>query len=43
MARLLSRHPGYLQLVGDFIAADPLAGRRDFLLDALRRAGVSLR
>ena len=43
MRRLLSRHPGYLERVQAFIASDPLAGRRRVILDALDRAGVSLR
>jgi GT2 family glycosyltransferase len=43
MRRLLSRHPGYLERVQAFIAADPLAARRRAILDALDRAGVSLR
>ena len=43
MRRLLSRHPGYLERVQAFIAADPLAGRRGAILDALDRAGVRLR
>jgi GT2 family glycosyltransferase len=42
MNRLLSRHPGYLRRVEEFIAADPLAGRRQAVLDALRRAGVAI-
>lgn len=40
MARLLSRHPGYLDLVSAFIAADPLAGRRGQLVDALTQGGL---
>jgi GT2 family glycosyltransferase len=43
MRRLLSRHPDYLERVQAFIAADPLAARRQVILDALGRAGVSLR
>jgi GT2 family glycosyltransferase len=43
MRRLLSRHPGYLERVQAFIAADPLAERRRVILDALDRAGVPLR
>jgi GT2 family glycosyltransferase len=42
MRRLLSRHPGYLELVQEFIAGDPLAERRDALVQALHRAGVRL-
>jgi GT2 family glycosyltransferase len=43
MRRLLSRHPDYLERVQAFIAADPLAGRRRAIVDALDRAGVRLR
>lgn len=42
MQRLLSRHPGYLELVQDFIREDPLSGRRQEILAALDRAGLSL-
>jgi len=42
MQRLLSRHPGYLEQVQVFIAADPLAPRRRAILDALDRAGCRL-
>jgi GT2 family glycosyltransferase len=42
MRRLLSRHPDYLDLVQAFIAQDPLAGRRQAILDALHRAGLRL-
>ena len=35
MQRLLSRHPAYLEQVQEFIAADPLAARRQELLCAL--------
>jgi GT2 family glycosyltransferase len=42
MRRLLSRHPDYLEQVQHFIAEDPLAGRRQAILDALERAGVRL-
>jgi GT2 family glycosyltransferase len=42
MRRLLARHPGYLRLVQDFIAADPLSARREALLAALDEAGVGL-
>ena len=42
MERLLSRHPGYLAEVQSFIAADPLAPRRDALLHALERASVAM-
>jgi hypothetical protein len=40
MQRLLSRHPGYLELIREFIAADPLAGRRRELVTAVRNAGL---
>lgn len=39
MSRLLALHPSYLQQVQDFISADPLARRRNELLDALAGAG----
>ena len=42
MERVLSRHPGYLGLVQEFIAADPLSGRRKELVSALHEAGVEL-
>jgi len=42
MRRLLSRHPGYLEIVQDYIAADPLAVRRTALVSALSTAGISL-
>jgi len=42
MQRLLSRHPGYLDEVQAFIAADPLASRRRAILEALGRVGLSL-
>jgi GT2 family glycosyltransferase len=35
MQRLLSRHPGYMQQVEQFISADPLALRREQLIRAL--------
>jgi hypothetical protein len=40
MQRLLSRHPGYLELVQDFINKDPLAARREEIVFALKAAGV---
>jgi len=40
MAKLLSRHPGYLDAIQGFIAADPLSPRRNELVAALRKAGV---
>jgi GT2 family glycosyltransferase len=42
MERLLSRHPAYFEQVRAFIAEDPLAARRQEILDALDRAGVRL-
>lgn len=42
MGRLLKRHPGYQGLVATFIKDDPLATRRNFLIDAVRSAGVSI-
>jgi hypothetical protein len=39
MQNLLALHPSYLELVQEFIAADPLAQRRHELLDALTIAG----
>jgi GT2 family glycosyltransferase len=39
MQKLLALHPSYLELVQEFIAADPLAQRRQELLDALAIAG----
>ncbi len=40
MQRLLSRHPGYLQQVEAFISSDPLAERREELIEALKSAGL---
>jgi hypothetical protein len=40
MAKLLSRHPGYLEVIQGFIAADPLSQRRGALVAALHKAGV---
>ena len=42
MQRLLARHPGYLERVQAFIAADPLAARRDAVLAECERRGVRL-
>jgi GT2 family glycosyltransferase len=42
MQRLLSRHPDYLARVQAFIAADPLAGRRQAIVEALDLAGYRL-
>lgn len=36
MKRLLSRHPGYLEQIDDFIRTDPLARRRSILATAAR-------
>jgi hypothetical protein len=40
MAKLLSRHPGYLEVIRNFIVADPLSQRRSELVAALHEAGV---
>ncbi len=42
MQSLLERHPDYLDRVHAFIEADPLAARREAVLDALARAGLRL-
>ena len=42
MQRLLSKHPDYQQKVTEFIATDPLAGRRQEILDCLERSGVRM-
>jgi GT2 family glycosyltransferase len=42
MKKLLSRHPGYLELVQEFIAADPLSDRREEIGQALLRAHVPM-
>jgi hypothetical protein len=42
MQRLLSRHPGYLEIVQKFIADDPLGDLRSRLVAAIERTGVSL-
>jgi len=42
MTKLLSRHPGYLDLIRQFISADPLAARRQAVLAALRNAGIEM-
>jgi hypothetical protein len=36
MQRLLDRHPGYRELIEDYIRRDPLAQRRSGILDAIR-------
>ena len=40
MQRLLSLHPEYLQQVEAFISSDPLAQRREELIQALKSAGL---
>jgi GT2 family glycosyltransferase len=42
MQRLLSRHPGYLEIVSRFIEEDPLAPLRDDLVRAMRSEGIAL-
>lgn len=42
MQRLLSRHPGYLEIVQKFILDDPLGIRRSALVSAIEREGPSL-
>jgi len=42
MRRLLDLHPGYIEQVEAFIAQDPLAARRQAILDALERTGIEL-
>lgn len=42
MQRLLGRHPDYRQKVAEFIAADPLATRRQEILDCLERSSVRM-
>ena len=43
MQRLLAKHPEYQQQVTEFIQKDPLAPRRQEILDCLKRSAVSLR
>jgi len=43
MQKLLAKHPGYLDKVSKFIKTDPLAPRRQQILDCLERAGVGMR
>lgn len=43
MQRLLAKHPDYLQKVSDFIKTDPLAPRRQQILDCLERSGAGMR
>jgi GT2 family glycosyltransferase len=40
MNKLLSRHPGYLERVQEFIAGDPLKARRDEVINAVLTAGI---
>lgn len=41
MDRVLERHPDYLQAVGEFIEADPLAARRDALVRQVSERGLA--
>lgn len=43
MSRLLAKHPDYLRKVSEFIQSDPLAPRRQQILDCLERAGIGMR
>lgn len=43
MQRLLAKHPDYLQKVSEFIKTDPLAPRRQQILDCLERSGAGMR
>lgn len=43
MQKLLAKHPDYLQKVSEFIKKDPLATRREQILDCLERSGVGMR
>jgi GT2 family glycosyltransferase len=43
MQRLLAKHPDYLRKVTEFIKADPLAPRRQQILDCLERTAVGMR
>lgn len=42
MQRLLTKHPDYQQKVMEFITADPLATRRQEILDCLERSSVRM-
>lgn len=42
MQRLLSKHPGYQNKVSEFIRLDPLAPRRQEILDCLQRSGIRM-
>ena len=43
MQRLIGKHPDYLRIVEGFIQNDPLAERRQLLIDAIKHAGHSMR
>ena len=43
MQRLLAKHPDYLRKVSEFIKNDPLAPRRQQILDCLERTAVGMR
>ena len=43
MQRLLNKHPGYQRKVTEFIQTDPLATRRQEILDYLECVGVEMR
>ena len=43
MVRLLAKHPDYQRKVSEFIQNDPLASRREEILDCLERAGLGMR
>jgi len=43
MQRLLAKHPEYQSKVSEFIQKDPLAPRRQQILDCLERMGVGIR
>jgi hypothetical protein len=43
MQRLLAKHPEYLRLVTEFIKTDPLAPRRQQILDCLERTCPGMR
>ena len=43
MQRLLSRHPDYMDIISQFIEADPLASHREEVVELLRGSGIALR
>jgi GT2 family glycosyltransferase len=43
LQRLLAKHPDYQRKVSEFIQTDPLAPRRQEILDCLQRAGLGMR